>query len=176
MPTFAEAYNHVAMDAASFWSYTIKGMSKGQLKRVLVLGGRYNHVEYLSAPAGLIILAHQSDKTGQVDGIHPASLSSSIDRPQNIIEQLEGCQSETPYNIHWMTRRSQGWLVREAFGRMIHAGDPEAPSLSTNGQVALHFYSTASGFFVGLVEDGAHCVHVIKPCAINLDTKTAGGR
>ncbi len=72
----------------------------------------YSHVEYMNAPQGLILLAHHDDIVGQVDGIHPAALSDSIDRPVNIIEPLAAfdgklfTRNPVAYNSHWMTRRS----------------------------------------------------------------------
>jgi hypothetical protein len=156
--------------------YTVNTISRKEFRsRVAQLVGKrqargltfkapYYSVEYLNSPVGLIIFAHHDTVEGQIDGIHPAGVSESINRPVNIIEPLDadagGLHS---YNVHYMTRRSQGPLILKAFGRMIHQGEPEAPSLKTNGRFSLEIINTPAGPIVGVTEYGGDVVHVIEP-------------
>lgn len=133
----------------------------------------YSQVEYMNAPQGLILLAHHDDIVGQVDGIHPAALSDSIDRPVNIIEPLAAfdgklfTRNPVAYNSHWMTRRSQGGLVLAGFGRMIDGGALEAPCIeaSDNEAFSMTIYDAPDGPIIGVFDLGAEVVHVIRPLA-----------
>lgn len=129
-------------------------------ERGLVLKAPYTAVEYLSAPAGLVVLAHQNTVDGQVDGIHPSSLSKSVDRPVNILEPLR--KTDGAYNVHYMTRRSQGALVREAFGRMVDGGDPEAPCIETDSRFTLEIFSLSGRPLVALLEEGNDRVYLLQ--------------
>lgn len=171
-----KSYDHETMSATKFQRYIGAGRDAASIDFIFALSALYAGVEYMNSPAGLIILAHQADRWGQVDGIHPACLSSSIEKPGNIIEPFRCRPVETAYNMHWMGRRSQGALVLEAFGRMIHGDDPEAPNLKTNSRFSLKFYASAFGLIVGIFERGTKAVHVIKPASFDLDTMTARGR
>lgn len=120
--------------------------------------GLYRHVEYLNSPCGLIVLAHQEN--GQVDGIHPASISDSVKTFNCIVEPLQDrLYSRVRYSCHWLNRRQQGSLVLEAYGRMIDQGDPEAILLTPKHTFQMHVYMTAHGHVVA-VEDRDE-VHVI---------------
>lgn len=131
----------------------------------------YSHVEYMNSPHGLIVLAHHNNVSGQVDGIHPASLSHSIDRPNNIIEPLKArdgtvfAREPVAYNSHWITRRSQGGLVLAGFGRMIDGGDPEAHCVEApKGEgFTMTVYETPSGPVIGAFYVNGRVVHVIRP-------------
>lgn len=131
----------------------------------------YSHVEYMNAPQGLIVLAHHDDIVGQVDGIHPATLSDSIDRPNNIVEPLAAFDgrlfalSPVAYNSHWMSRRSQGGLLLAGFGRMIHGGAPEAHCLEEPDSecFSMTIYDAPHGPIIGVFDLDAEVVHVIRP-------------
>ncbi len=140
-------------------------------ERGLVLKAPYCAVEYLSAPAGLIVLAHHNTIDGQADGIHPACLSKCIDRPVNIIEPLRNVAEA--YNVHYMTRRSQGALVREAFGRMIDGGDPEAPRVETDRHFTLEIFSVAGHPLVAVIEEGHDRVYLLQVSANHVVAKEA---
>ncbi|MGN7771550.1 hypothetical protein [Phyllobacterium sp. 22552] len=167
--TMAPVYLHETMSGKAFdtlsqgWNYT-------------TLGNAYSYVEYLNSPCGLVVLAHQGDFNGQVDGIHPARLSHSIESTLNIIEPLKGHDkalfrnSPVGYNMHWMTRRSQGSLVLTAFDRMIDGGDPEAPYLkvgddddSSDGFFSVAVYDAPHGPVIGIHDYATNVAHVIRP-------------
>ena len=142
--------------------------------RGIMLRGGYHHVEYFNAPQGLIVLAHQNTIDGQVDGIHPVSLSEHVDHPRNIIEPLVGANSG--YAVHYLARRQHGGLVLGAFGRMIDAGDPEAPAFQVEeGELVLEVFSTPAGPIVAIVED-AQNVHLIECDGIVSDGDLSGTR
>lgn len=104
----ASAATHTleTMDRKAFRSLVTKAFGYGGQKGAFLRGG-YRMVEYFNSPHGLIVYAHRADD--QVDGIHPASLSESIRSFRNIIEPLHHSRYEgTKYNVHYMTRRSQG--------------------------------------------------------------------
>ncbi|GAK71145.1 hypothetical protein RRU01S_15_00700 [Agrobacterium rubi TR3 = NBRC 13261] len=129
--------------------------------------GKYNCVEYLNSPSGLIILAHQNTRDRQVDGIHPAVLSESINSDRNIVEPLKShsgnpfSNSPVEYNMHWMTRRSQGALIQKAFGRMIDQGDKEAYVIELSTSVQLAIYDAPFGLVIALSGSRTNDVAVI---------------
>lgn len=171
MSAVATTYVHESLSGKSYRRYIAAGKKSGALHLFLTTRALYDQVEYLNSPAGLIVLAHHDTIDGQVDGIHPASLSSSIDRSWNIIEPLQCGQSKPDYNTHYMGRKSQGALVLAAFGRMIHAGDAEAPNMRTDRHFSLQFFSAPSGPIVGVIEFGTDTVHVIKPAGLTSEMK-----
>lgn len=136
-------YGHATMRAETFDVF-----SKGW--RSIRLGESYGHVEYFNSSHGLIVLAHQNSVAGQIDGIHPASLSGSIASDRNLVEPLRDSDGAAfnhapiAFNLHWMTRRSQGALILDAFGRMIDGGDPEANMLTSPEPMALEIYERLS--------------------------------
>lgn len=172
----AATYAHETMSEEAFrtvanaWSFT----TFGDLL--------YSYVEYMNSPHGLIVLAHHGDSAGQVDGIHPASLSHSIGRPNNIVEPLTACdgtvfaRDPVAYNSHWIGRRSQGGLVLAAFGRMIDGGDQEAPSFKApEGEgFTMTVYDAPNGPVVGVFDANEDVVHVIRPAAATLATSEQG--
>ena len=142
------------------WRTYLKVTLGRRRPRALMLNGGYYHVEYLSAPQGLIVLAHREADGGQVDGIHPASLSRYVDSDRNIIEPLLG--SDNGYAVHYLTRRQHGGLVLGAYGRMIHAGAPEAPGFSRDsGSFKLVIFNEANGPIVCVIEE-QDIIHVIE--------------
>lgn len=55
-------------------------------------------------------------------------------------------------------------MVLSGFGRMIDAGDDEAPALRpAKGHFTLEIFNAPSGPIVGVFE-GQDTVHVIRPC------------
>ncbi|MBO9097565.1 MULTISPECIES: hypothetical protein, partial [unclassified Rhizobium] len=128
---------------------------------------------YMNSPHGLVVLAHR-DYDEVVEGVHPASISNSIETPKNIVEPLAGDDgtafnlNPVAYNSHWLTRRSQGGLVLAAFGRMIDGGDDAAPRFIAHKDSTLEMsiHDTPDGpvFFVfSCHEENADIVHVIHP-------------
>jgi len=131
----------------------------------IVLSAPYCMVEYLNSPKGLVVLAHHNTDEQQVDGIHPNTISERTARnTRNIVEPLKGPRGAAPtYNVHYMTRRSQGPLVQEAFGRMVHGGDDEALSVSSEANFnRIEIYNTKFGPVIGAVESSDR-VCVIRP-------------
>lgn len=166
-------YTHEAMTYEAFCAYVMGIVGRKRIRSAAVLVAPYDAVEYLNSSAGLIVLAHHSTVAGQVDGIHPATIGKSIDNPRNIIEPLRGNHPDAPaYNVHYMTRKSQGSLVLEAFGRMIDGGDDEAPSFQTDGQFRLEIYNTKIGPIVGVFENYER-VYVIRPSSEAVEVKEA---
>jgi len=150
-------YVHVQVTTGMF-----ERVSKGW--RFTRFGNNYGRVEYLNSPSGLIVLAHQDTNAGQIDGIHPASLSGSITSPRNIIEPFRTTDSAPiAYNLHWMTRRSQGALIHDAFGRMVDSGDPEANSIETpDGEtMGMAIYDAPFGPVIALFDSFTNDVFVI---------------
>jgi len=134
-------------------------LAKSNAQGIRLRGG-YHHVEYLSAPQGLIVLAHQNSFDGQVDGIHPVTLSEYVSDDRNIVEPLVG--RETGYAVHYLNRRQQGGLVFGAFGRMIDAGAPEAPAFEIEkGEFVLEVIATPAGPMVAVIENAKN-VHLIQ--------------
>ncbi|MDP8251488.1 hypothetical protein [Pseudochrobactrum saccharolyticum] len=159
-------YTDVTMSVENFRGYVSSVVGRKKVLPSLVLEAPYSHVEYLNSPAGLIVLAHHNTPDGQVDGIHPACIGKSIINPRNIIEPLKGSKlSPHAYNVHYMTRRSQGSLILEAFGRMIDGGDNEAPAVKPSGGFNLEFYNTRAGLIIGVIESDTR-VYVIRPSCI----------
>lgn len=158
-------YTDEAMSIDNFHDYVCSVVGRKKVRPSLTLRAPYSHVEYLNSPAGLIVLAHHNTPHGQVDGIHPASIGKSIINPRNIIEPLKGTKrSPYAYNVHYMTRRSQGSLILEAFGRMIDGGDSEVPLIEANGHFTLEIYNSCAGPIVGVIESEKR-VYVIMPVA-----------
>jgi len=156
-------HTHEAMRLDAFRAYVSNIVGRKKVRPSVCLYARYYSVEYLNAPSGLVILAHQDSDDAQVDGIHPAAIGKSVDNFRNIVEPLKGTSTDAPaYNVHYITRRSQGGLVREAFGRMIQQGGPEAPHVSTDKSFYLEIYNTRIGPIVGAVES-FETVYVIRP-------------
>lgn len=134
-----------------------------------VLVAPYYEVEYLNLPKGLVVLAHQDTVASQVDGIHPPEISKSIESDRNIVEPLRRLHRDAPaYNVHYMTRRSQGALVQEAFGRMVHGGSADAPSVSTEKSFRLEIYNTKLGPIIGAIESYDR-VCVIRPNHVQVE-------
>lgn len=157
--TFADE----TMTLAAFRSFVCASVGRNKVRPSVNLVAPYWEVEYLNSPEGLVVLAHHDTIAGQVDGIHPTTIGKSIVNDWNIIEPLKGLQRDAPaYNVHYMTRRSQGALVREAFGRMVHGGDDEAPSVSTEKSFCLEIYNTKIGPIIGAIESRDR-VCVIRP-------------
>lgn len=156
-------YSHEAMTGKGARAY-IASLFDGNNRRGLLMSAPYGRVEYLNSPCGLIVLAHQNTVAGQVDGIHPANLSESINRPANIVEPFKRRDPTTPaYNAHYMTRRSQGGMVLEAFGRMIDGGDPLAPMLTTERRFSLEIFDAPFGPVAAVTEIGSDTVYLIRP-------------
>lgn len=156
-------FTHETVTLSAFRSYMSACTDRKSVKPILVLIAPYYNVEYLNSPKGLIVLAHQNTDDGQVDGIHPTTISEAIMTSRNIIEPLKSKQSGAlEYNVHYMTRRSQGTLILEAFGRMINGGDEEAISISTEKFFKLEFYNTNLGLVIGVIE-GIDRVCIIRP-------------
>lgn len=132
-------------------NYTHRAISYAEfLHRTKSLSGHnsydeayYSRIEYMNSPHGIIVLAHR-DYDEAIEGIHPASLSDSIERPKNIVQPLTSEDGKMfnrepiAYNQHWMTRRSQGSLVLAAFGKMIDGGDEAAPCILPAKDSTLH--------------------------------------
>jgi hypothetical protein len=147
-------------------------LAKTEARGIRLRGG-YHHIEYLSAPQGLIVLAHQNASHGQVDGIHPVSLSEYVDDDRNIIEPLVG--RDSGYAVHYLNRKQQGSLVLGAFGRMIAAGAPEAPAFHVEkGEFVLEMFSTPMGPMVAAIEN-AKKVHLIEGDGIVKDGDLSAG-
>lgn len=161
-PATAATYQHETMSRKDFRAY-IANVFGHRGERGLILKAPYRYIEYFSAPAGLIVLAHHDDYTGQVDGIHPVSLSGHVEGLQSIIEPLS---PNSRYAAHYLPRKWQGQLVLAAFGRQIKAGAPEAPSIETDdGFFSLEIFDAPTGPIVGVL-DGKSKVHVIRPAAV----------
>lgn len=119
------------------------------------MNGAYKHVEYFNSPYGLIVFAHQSN--GQVDGVHPAILSKSIEAPVNIIQTFGDDES---YSVHWINRRWQGALLISAFGRVIHPDEAEAHLVETKRRFSLDMFSSPLGLIVGICEgENVHALY-----------------
>jgi hypothetical protein len=154
------------MSLAAFRSYVTDGNTKKLVRPSLVLVAPYTMVEYFNSPVGLIVFAHHNTIAGQVDGIHPAALSDSIVSPHNIIEPLTGSgDNAMAYNVHYMTRRSQGSLVLKAFGRTIQGGEEEAPWFKTGKSFQLEVYNLKTGVVIGAIENEDR-VCVIRPVPV----------
>lgn len=151
------------MTLAAFRSYVSDGNTKKLGRPSLVLVAPYTMVEYFNSPVGLIVFAHHNTIAGQVDGIHPVALSDSIVSAHNIIEPLAGTGANAmAYNVHYMTRRSQGALVLKAFGRTIRGGDEEAPWFETSNSFKLEVHNLEAGPIIGAIESKDR-VCVIRP-------------
>ena len=150
-------YVHVQVPAEMF-----ERVSKSW--RFVRFGDNYGHVEYLNSPSGVIVLAHQNTTVGQIDGIHPTSVSGSITGSRNIIEPFRTTESAPiAYNLHWMTRRSQGALIHDAFGRMVDSSDPEAHAVETpEGEaMGMAIYDAPFGPVIALFDSFTNDVFVI---------------
>lgn len=159
-------YSHEAMTRKDARAYTASLFEETN-RRGLLMTAPYDCVEYLNSPSGLIVLAHHNAVAGQIDGIHPAELSRRIDRPANIVEPLKRRDSTSPsYCAHYMTRRSQGGLVLEAFGRMIDGGDPLAPMLTTERRFSFEIFDAPFGPVVTVTEIGCDTVYMIRPASV----------
>lgn len=150
-----EIFTDKTMTRAEFKSFVSNSVGGRKFRASAVFVAPYCQVEYLNSPEGLILLAHQDTVAGQVDGIHPVTIGKSISSERNIVEPLKGSQcAASAYNVHNMTRRSQGALVLEAFGRMVHGGDDEAHSVSSDKNFRrLEIYNTNFGPFIGAIEN-----------------------
>ena len=136
-------------------------------ERGLTLKGPYMLVEYLSAPAGLLVLAHRR-YADQVDGIHPVALSRSVQSWNNIIEPFA-----VDYAAHYVTHRSHGGLVLEGFGRQIEPGAPEVTEFGgEDGFLSLELFNTPNGPIVAVIED-AETVHLIERETVACDMREA---
>lgn len=156
------SYTHETMNRKAFRRYVASTYGKAGVKPTLNLKAHYEYVEYLNSPAGLLILAHRKFNGEQVDGIHPATISHSIESFRNIIEPLS--QSDAPnFNAHYMTRRSQGGLILKAFGRMIDGGDPEAHSLTSETYLQVEVFAAPYGPLIGVIDREADTVYVVRP-------------
>jgi hypothetical protein len=161
-PTVA-TFTHEIVTRAAFKSLVSAQTESKSADPIYVMVARYAEIEYFNSPEGLIVFAHDDTIDGQVDGIHPTSISNSILSNRNIVEPLKGKNSGAlDYNLHYMTRRSQGSLILKAFGRMIHGGDKEAISISADKFLKLEFYNTKLGLIIGAIE-GTDPVWVIRP-------------
>ena len=148
---------------AAFRSYVSANAGGKSVDPSLVMVAPYKEIEYFNSPKGLIVFAHQDTFDSQVDGVHPNTIGKSIENERNIIEPLKGKHSgPSGYNVHYMTRRSQGSLILEAFGKMIHGGDEEAISVSTKKSFTLVFHNTVNGLIIGAIE-GDSRVCIIRP-------------
>ncbi len=156
-------FTHEIVTLAAFKSLVSAKTDNKNADPILVLIARYKTIEYFNSPEGLIVFAHRDTIAGQVDGIHPTSISKSILSNRNIVEPLKGKKSGAlEYNVHYMTRRSQGALILEAFGKMIDGGDEEAIGISADKSLKLEFYNTKLGLIIGAIE-GKDRVWVIRP-------------
>lgn len=157
-------YTDETMTLAAFSSFISGAVGGTKVRASAVLVAPYCQVEYLNSPKGLVVLAHHDTIAGQVDGIHPPEISKSIKSERNIVELLKGSHRDAPvYNVHYMTRKSQGFLVQEAFGRMVHGGDEDAPSVSSEKNFRrLEIYNTKLGPIIGAIESDDR-VCVIRP-------------
>lgn len=163
-------YTDATMSLEDFHAYVVGVVGRKKVRPSVSLCGPYRHIEYLNPPSGLLVLAHHDTIDGQVDGIHPAAIGKSIANFRNIIEPLKG--SGPAYNVHYMTRRSQGALVFEAFGRMIDGGEAGAHSFLSDSHFWLEIYNTSFGPIVGMIKS-TDCVHVIRPSTDAVDMKEA---
>lgn len=160
---------HVTMSRADFRTYIADVFGMRGVKH-LVFKAPYQFIEYFNAPAGLIVLAHHDTIAGQVDGIHPASLSHHISGFGHIVEPFDRAGR---YAVHHMSRKQQGGLVIGAFSRMIHAGEPEAPSFDRDdGYSKLEIFDGPSGPIVAVIES-ADVVHVIRPVSAVAEQREA---
>lgn len=157
-------YTHLTMSRSAYRFYLATVFGYGEVKGH-IFRAPYQQVEYLNAPAGLIVLAHHAYVRGQVDGIHPASLSHHIDDAPAIVEPFG---RSGVYAEHYLPRKWQGALVIGAFGRMIDAGDPEAPRFTRDvGYFTLETFDGPDGPIVAVIEkrDTIHVIHAAPSAA-----------
>lgn len=158
-------FSHRTMSRKAFRVY-ITQVYGWRGKRGLTLTANYKHVEYMSAPDGLIVLAHHDTIAGQVDGIHPVANSKHIEHWANIIEPLT---SDCDHVVHYMTRKSQGGLMLGAFGRMIQPGDPEAKAFQRDsGRFVIELFNGPKGPIVAIIEN-ADTVHLIERDMVSVE-------
>lgn len=154
------SYGHETMSRKAFRSYVAKVYGWRGV-RGTVFRAPYQQVEYLNAPAGLVVLAHHDDYAGQVDGLHPASLSHHVEGWASIVQPFG--RPGGGYAMHFLPRKWQGKLVIGAFGKMIQAGSPQAPSFQTEEDYfTLEAFDGPDGPIVAVIKD-AGTVHVIRP-------------
>jgi hypothetical protein len=154
-----ETFSHRTLTEAQ-WRAHLKQSFGGRFAKKLPLRSNYVFVEYLSAPQGLIVLAHRDDPTSQVDGIHPVSLSMHVDDDRNIVEPL--VNYSTGYAVHYLTRKQHGGLVLGAYDRMIQPRSKEAPCFEKeDGGFHLELYCGKFGPIVGVLES-PDIIHVIE--------------
>ncbi|MDN2580879.1 hypothetical protein [Aquibium sp. ELW1220] len=161
-------YSHETTSRKGFRSY-IADVLGGRGHRGLTFRAPYEVIEYFNTPAGLIVFGHRGYlHNEQVDGIHPASITNSIDRPQNISEPFCCADDQCPaYNVHYMTRKSQGIMLMEAWpdGRPAYEISPEnlfKIDVDSGGFYSLEAFKTPLGPIVAVFEPSG-IVHVIRP-------------
>ncbi|MCA1775341.1 MAG: hypothetical protein LC676_06945 [Loktanella sp.] len=160
-------FTHETMTREEFNAYITGIVGRKTVRPSVQMAAPYYLVEYLNAPAGLIVLAHHDTDAAQVDGIHPAIIGDDVAANFcNIVEPLKGIGPKAPaYNVHWMTRRAQGSLLMKAFGRNIDVGDDEAPYVKPEKCKNFHglvIFNTKIGPIVGVIESNDR-ICVIRP-------------
>ena len=84
---------------------------------------------------------------------YPNTIGKSIENERNIIELFTGKHSSpSGYNVHYKARRSQGPLILEAFGKIIHGDDEEAISIPTKKSFTLVFYNIVNVLLIVAIE------------------------
>lgn len=166
----AATHTHETIGRKEFRTYMADVFGR-RGERGKVFRASYHLVEYFNAPSGLVVFAHRDAiEDWQVDGIHPDGSDQSIDASRNIIEPLRSRQAgEVRYNVHCLTRRSQGILLHDAFADDRPAYDIEADHtfsipIESTAYFTLEIFDTPQGPIVGVFE-GKDRVHTIRPIA-----------
>ena len=154
----AATYCHETMSEAAFEECVRLATNHRSIEGIRMIE-HFCLLEYMNSPLGLIVYAHY-EWNGCV-AFYPAS----VDFEKNtglkpFHDDVKPIGNGTRFGQHNVGRRGTGLLVHSAYGRMIEAGDPEAPNFGKDF-TTLRVFDTPKGLFVAAVmRDEAY---VIRP-------------
>ncbi|MCQ0989941.1 hypothetical protein [Jiella marina] len=159
-------YTHEEMTREAYAALLMSEIGDRDLVKTVRTADFY-HLEYINSPVGLVVLAHHG--MNGCEAIHPAAFDFEAAtglKPLDT-EPVPGVASN--FLRHSIRRRQTGSLVLAACGRMIHAGEPEAPGFRMDfGR--LEATENAAGLVVAALKD--RTAYVIRP---SLDMDLEGG-
>jgi hypothetical protein len=118
-------------------------------------------LEYMNSPLGLIVYAHHG--MNGCEAFYPSAIDfEKVTGIRPFPDMIEPAgHMEGPFVRHTMSRKTTGFLIHAAYGRMVNAGDPEAPSFDLDFE-RLEFYDSPRGLIIGAeLKDGRF--YVIRP-------------
>lgn len=158
----ATLYGHATMSKGEYHDL-LELLAEGRKTGFLRFNEPFYCVEYLNSPLGIQVYAYSNINDCQA--FYPASIDfqkeTGIIPFENTIVPVISEQLEPRHLWHTMSRKTTGFLIHAAYGRMIQADTSEAPTLDIEDFRILEVHDTPAGLVVAALKGKK--AHVIYP-------------